>query len=122
MIDDEQQIVNMFWKYLTGMGFYVTGVTGSIDALKIFREQPDSFHLVITDLTMPQMSGERLAEEIIKIRPDIPIIMCTGYTSDIINEENMKAAGIRKLIRKPVSVAEITEAIREVLFPPETER
>ncbi len=118
VIDDEQQIVNIFWKRLTGIGFCVTGVTSSIEALKVFREQPDSFDLVITDLTMPQMTGDRLAQEIFRIRPDIPIIMCTGYTSDIINEEKMKAMGIRKLIRKPLSVSEITEAIREVLRLP----
>ncbi len=115
VIDDEQPIVSMFWQKLTNMGFYVTGVTSSIEALKIFREQPDSFHFVITDFTMPQMTGERLAEEMLRIRPDIPIMLCTGYASDIISEEKMKTIGIRKMIRKPVSTAEMTEAIREVL-------
>jgi two-component system, cell cycle sensor histidine kinase and response regulator CckA len=78
VVDDDEVIVNMFHNGLTRAGYFVEGVLSSVAALKKFIEEPDKFHLILTDLEMPVMMGNELAEEIQKIRPDIPIILCSG--------------------------------------------
>ena len=88
-----------------------------MEALEIFRPEPDEFDVVITDQTMPYMTGEILAQEMLRIRPDIPIILCTGF-SEVIEEEDAKALGIREFILKPFSIAEIAERIQKALKRP----
>jgi CheY-like chemotaxis protein len=88
-----------------------------MEALEIFRPEPDEFDVVITDQTMPYMTGEKLAQEMLRIRPDIPIILCTGF-SEVIEEEDAKALGIREFILKPFSIAEIAERIQKALKRP----
>jgi len=82
--------------------------------LELFKENKDRFDLVITDMTMPQMTGEKLAEKLMQVRPDIPVILCTGF-SFLIDEQKTLAMGIRAFISKPILKREIAEVIRKVL-------
>jgi DNA-binding NtrC family response regulator len=99
---------------LERLGYKVTTRAGSLDALTVFQADPLKFDMIITDMTMPNMTGDQLACEIIKIRPEIPIILCTGF-SEYMNNEKAKSMGIRKFVLKPVSMEEIATAIRDVL-------
>ncbi len=100
-VDDEENLVLLGKDMLTGLGYEVVGRTSSVEALEVFRVKPRYFDLVITDMTMPNMTGVDLAKDILMIRPDIPIILCTGF-SDMISEEKAKNIGIRKFIMKPL--------------------
>lgn len=113
-VDDEKALVDMIKQMIESLGYKVAGRTSSIEALEAFRAQPDKFDLVITDQTMPNMTGEMLARKLLRIRPDIPIILCTGY-SESITKEKVKAMGIRELIMKPVVRSELARIIRDVL-------
>ena len=86
----------------------------SIEALELFRAEPDRFDLVITDMTMPHMTGDKLAKELIKIRPDIPIILCTGH-SRLVSEKKAKEIGIKAFVMKPILRRTIAETVRGVL-------
>jgi CheY-like chemotaxis protein len=85
-----------------------------MEALELFRTKPDRFELIITDMTMPNMTGETLAREIMKIRNEMPIILCTGF-SERISEEKAKALGIRKFLMKPLVLREFAKTIRQAL-------
>ncbi len=113
-VDDEPFQVDIGKQMLERLGYKVTATTKSIEALEIFRENPEKFDLVITDMTMPNMTGDQLAEILRSIRPDIPIIVCTGY-SEKITDEKAKKIGIKGLIMKPVVMREIAMIIREAL-------
>jgi PAS domain S-box-containing protein len=114
LVDDEAPIISMVKQQLERMGYRVTARTASLDAIEIFKKQPDRFDLVITDLTMPNMTGDRLTRKIKQVRPDIPVILCTGF-SDKINPEKAAAMGIDAYILKPVIRKDIDAAIRRVL-------
>ena len=107
-------MVDIGVQLLEHLGYRVVARTSSIEALEAFRSQPEKFDLVMSDQTMPNMTGEMLAKELIRIRPDIPIVLCTGY-SEMITEEKATALGIKKLIMKPFVIREMSEAIRQVL-------
>ena len=92
----------------------VQSTTDSLEALEIFRRNPAAFDLVITDQTMPHMTGTELAQELAGLRSDIPIILCTGY-SEIVDRDTAKELGIRALLTKPVSRSELSETIRRAL-------
>ena len=96
------------------LGYKVTTRTNSTEALEDFRLQPDIFDLVITDMTMPKMTGDKLAVELIKIRPDIPIILCTGF-SELITKEKAENMGIKGFVMKPMLMPEIGIKIRQML-------
>ena len=113
-VDDEKSLVDMATQMLTRIGYEVVGKTDSTEALEIFQANPDKFGLVITDQTMPKMEGTELAGKLMNTRPDIPIILCTGY-SESVNSESVKALGIRKLVMKPVNWEEISKIIRKIL-------
>lgn len=113
-VDDEVEIVESAREILEDLGYQVESENSPVEALRMFREQPDRFSLVITDMTMPRMTGERLARELLRIRSDIPIIMCTGY-GELINGERAKEAGIKEIIMKPARISNVAEAIRRVL-------
>lgn len=113
-IDDEEMLVEMGRTMLERLGYRVTVRTNSIDALATFQNQPDFFDLVITDQTMPGMTGSDLSRRILQIRPDIPIILCTGY-SNLISEEQAQSLGIKGFAMKPLSKKEIAKLIRKVL-------
>ena len=113
-VDDEKAIVNIGQQLLQSLGYKITTRTSSIEALELFRRRADCFDLVITDMTMPNMSGDKLAGELIRIRPDIPVILCTGYSSRISPEQAL-VLGIRAFVSKPVLKKEYAETIRKVL-------
>jgi len=113
-IDDEPAIVDIAKGMLEHLGYKVEARTSPIEALAAFKVLSGKFDLIISDMTMPKMTGDELAKELMAIRPDIPIILCTGF-SEHINEEQAKAIGIRKLIMKPFVMREMAEAIRQVL-------
>jgi signal transduction histidine kinase/ActR/RegA family two-component response regulator len=114
LVDDEPQIVDMEKQVLERLGYRVTALSSSLEALNTFTRQPDQFDLVITDMTMPQMSGDRLAHRLWDIRPDLPVILCTGY-NEMISEDKATAMGIRKFLLKPVDKDELAVAIRAAL-------
>lgn len=114
IVDDEEMIVEMEKQMLERLGYHVTPLTGSLEALAIFKENPDAFDLVITDMTMPRMTGIQLANELKSIRPDIPVIICSGF-SDQINSDTSKAMGIQGYLIKPVIKRELAATIRAVL-------
>ncbi|NVM22504.1 MAG: PAS domain S-box protein [Desulfobacterales bacterium] len=113
-VDDEELIVDLGQRMLESLGYEVVAKTNSMEAMEIFHAKPERFDLVITDQTMPDMTGTRMAEELMRIRPDIPIILCTGY-SEIITPEEVKEIGIREFVMKPLVMRNIAETIRRVL-------
>ncbi|HYA15677.1 MAG TPA: PAS domain S-box protein, partial [Syntrophales bacterium] len=113
-IDDEEILANLGKEMLESIGYDVTTRTSSLAALETFRADPYVFDLVITDTTMPGMTGLELATEMMAIRSDIPIILCTGF-SELTNEKKIKEAGIRELVMKPYVLMNLTKTIRKVL-------
>ena len=113
-VDDEELIVGIGHQILERLGYKVESTTSPIDALELFRSKPDQFDLVITDLTMPKMTGDKLVKEILKIQPDIPIILCTGF-SEKIDEKKAKAIGVADYIEKPLDMRDYAMKIRKVL-------
>ena len=113
-IDDEPSIVSMGKQILSNLGYTVVTVTGSRAALELFQANPNKFHLVVTDMTMPDLTGDVLAREILKIRPQVPVVLCTGY-SERITEEKALALGIRRLVMKPFDRADFAKIVRNVL-------
>lgn len=113
-VDDEPSIVAMAKRMIENLGYSVLSTTSSVEALDLFREGSGDFDLVITDLTMPKMTGEQLAGELTRIRRDIPIIICTGY-SNTLTEGKETQPGIRAVVTKPLITHEIARTIRDVL-------
>jgi PAS domain S-box-containing protein len=113
-VDDEEIIVQSMRNMLERLGYKVTTVTESEEALKLFSGKPSEFDLVITDQTMPGMTGQELGKEFMRIRPDIPVILCTGY-SDMISSEKATAMGFRGFVMKPFTLRESAELVRRVL-------
>jgi signal transduction histidine kinase/CheY-like chemotaxis protein len=114
LIDDEEQIVSMEQQMLENLGYQVTARTDSEEALHEFSQQPQNFDLVITDMTMPHMTGDQLAKKLLDIKPNIPVILCTGFNEDI-TEEKALAMGIQKFVMKPVIKNDLATTIRSVL-------
>ncbi len=114
LVDDEKVVVDVVQQMLERLGYQVTVRTSSIEALEVFRESKDKFDLVITDLTMPNMTGDKLAGELMNIRPDIPIILCTGF-SEMMSKEKTEALGIKGFLMKPIVKNDLTKTVREVL-------
>ena len=114
LVDDEEQIVAMEQQMLENLGYRVTARTDSAEALKVFAEHPQNFDLVITDMTMPHMTGDQLAQKMLDIEPNIPVILCTGF-NQVITEEKALAMGIQKFVMKPVVKKELATTIRTVL-------
>ena len=113
-VDDEDFQADIGKRMLERIGYRVTAKTSSVEAFELFRQSPDEFDLVITDMTMPNMTGDVLARKIIAIRPDIPIIVCTGY-SERINSDIVKEIGIRELAMKPVVMKDIAQMVERIL-------
>jgi len=108
-------------KLLERLGYEVVGRTSSVEALELFRAKPESFDLVITDMTMPNMTGDKLAQELMGIRPDIPVILCTGF-SERITEEKAKALGIREFVLKPLVMQDLAMSMRRALMAKKKEK
>ena len=113
-VDDEKSLVRLYEEWLEHSGFETVGMTNALDALELFREQPDRFDLVITDLTMPGISGVELAEELQHLVPRVPIVLCTGFSETVIPEE-MAEVGICKVLTKPVSFDRLMYTIQDIL-------
>lgn len=113
-VDDEETIVHLGKELLTQLGYTVDVYTSSVEALNVFREDPHRFDLVITDQTMPALTGEALSRELLRIRPDLPIILCTGF-SHVISAEKAKALGIQAYLMKPLAIRDLVPIIRHVL-------
>ena len=113
-VDDEEMLVALGQETLTHLGYNVVTCTRSPEALEVFRAAPQSFDLVITDYTMPTITGEVLARELRRIRSDIPIILCTGF-GDAMTAQRARALGIDGLVLKPWRVHDLSLAIRQAL-------
>lgn len=113
-VDDEPAIVDMAEKVLTNLGYTVSGYTSSSEALLAFARNSDKYDLVITDMTMPHMNGDRFARELLSLKADIPIIICTGFSEQITEEEALKI-GISSYIMKPVVMKTLAITVRNAL-------
>jgi CheY-like chemotaxis protein len=113
-VDDEPALANVGKLILESLGYNVETRTSSIEALELFKNQPDRFDLVITDMTMPNMTGEDLAQELMCTKPNIPIILCTGFSAKI-DEQKASAMGIRAFVLKPIVRRGIATTVRKVL-------
>ncbi|MFO7749962.1 MAG: PAS domain S-box protein [Desulfobacteraceae bacterium] len=114
VVDDEVPIIRLEEFLLRKLGYEVTSRTGSVDALEKFKMDPYAFDLVLTDMSMPNMTGEKLAREIISIRPEIPVILCTGF-SERIDEQKAEAAGVKAFLMKPILNRVLAQTLRRVL-------
>jgi len=114
LVDDEKFILDMTEDILVRLGYTVSKFQQPIEALSVFREDPEAFDIVISDMTMPKMTGKTLAKELITLSCDIPIIICTGY-SELIDGKSAKELNISAVIMKPIRVAELARIVRDVL-------
>jgi CheY-like chemotaxis protein len=114
LIDDEESLVEIGAEILGLFGYRVTAKTNSLEAFEAFKKNPDNFDLVITDQTMPNMSGTELAVELLKIRSDIPIVLCTGYSSKI-SDDMIKEIGIADYFMKPFDTEQLALIVRKTL-------
>lgn len=113
-VDDEVALVRMATKLLEKSGYRVVGQNNPLEALELFKSDPNRFDLVITDMTMPYMTGKQLVKALQDIRPDVPIIMCTGY-SEKISSEKAQMMGIQAFLRKPLSYNDLTKNVRKAI-------
>ena len=113
-VDDDPSLFRLGKRRLEGLGYAVEGSTDSSEALTIFKNSPDAFDLIITDMDMPHMTGDQLAVEILKVRPKMPIMLCTGY-SEKISEEKAREIGICSFVMKPQDLKDFAVSVRKAL-------
>jgi len=116
-VDDEQAIVKLITRSLKILGYKISGKTSSVEALKEFQENPYEFDIVISDMTMPNLLGTQLIGEIRKIRPDIPVILCSGYSKEIIDDQ-IRELNISEYVNKPILIEELSKKIRKIFDNP----
>jgi PAS domain S-box-containing protein len=114
LVDDEKAITKMNKRFLDGLGYKTVELNDSNEALKLFENNPDQFDLIVTDMTMPNMTGDKLAAKILEIRENIPVILCTGY-SKILSKEEAKKTGLSAYIEKPIDKVKFSQTIRQIL-------
>ncbi|MBU4117524.1 MAG: response regulator, partial [Proteobacteria bacterium] len=114
LVDDDEIISTMLQQVLRSLGYQVTSCNNSLDALACIVREPTAFDLLITDMTMPNLTGYQLAQKVLAIRSNLPIILCTGF-SELINKEQAQALGIRAYLMKPILVQELGLTVRKVL-------
>ncbi len=114
LVDDEKDLVAIGSEMLQRLGYRVTAIIGSTDALEAFKQDPFHFDVVVTDYNMPGLSGDQLARQMLSIRRDTPIIVCTGF-SEVFDQQRAQAIGIRQTLMKPVTMQAMAHAVREVL-------
>ena len=114
VVDDEEQVLSIMTSMLTGLGYRVTGKSSSQEALLLFMEASYDFDLLITDYIMPQLTGVDLCAQVKKVRPDMPVILCTGY-SDQIGEEVLRRTGVDEYFLKPVTLQGLAQVVRRGL-------
>lgn len=113
-IDDEEPLVLLAIRHLKRLGYEITGATSAEQALETFRQEPQAFSAVMTDLNMPGMSGLDLAKKVLAVRGDVPMIVASGFVSDELRSE-AEAAGIRHVVYKPSTVEELAELVHQIL-------
>ena len=116
-VDDEEVLVTVGVEMLKDLGYQAVGTTSATHALELFVAEPQRFDLIITDMTMPDLTGDQLAAKVLDYRSDIPIIICTGYSKRM-SAERAKALGIQAFLMKPMSVQKLSRTIREILDQP----
>ena len=114
LVDDEEAVAGLEKRMLERLGYKVVMRTASLEAFEAFRSNPKSFELVISDMSMPNMTGDRLAKQILEMSPDIPIILCTGF-SERINQNKADSIGVKALLMKPVAMSDLSQIVRNVL-------
>ncbi len=114
IVEDEPMVSRVYKRFLEKMGYVVTVCSDGYDALALFKKNPNQFDLVLTDQAMPNMTGKQLTKELLAIRPDLPVLLSTGY-SDVITEEEAQELGIRKYLMKPVKLENLKQEIDECL-------
>jgi DNA-binding NtrC family response regulator len=113
IVDDEEALVRLVSIKLKLSGYEVTGAEDPREALDLFKAWPQYWDLVITDMVMPGMSGMDLAKEILDVRPDLPIILCSGYSS--LSVQDALASGIFKYMQKPLDFNELVDVVQEAI-------
>jgi CheY-like chemotaxis protein len=119
-VDDEMMLAGIGQEMLKKLGYDVVARTSPVEALELFKAKPGHFDLVVTDQTMPGMTGDALARELMRIRPGLPIIICTGYSQSI-DERKAAEMGIRGFVMKPILIHQIAAAVRRALELPQSE-
>lgn len=114
LVDDEDENITLIKEILTKYGYTVDVFTNGVQAWQEFQKQPDKYDLIITDMTMPFMTGAELAQKIIGVRPKVPVILFTGY-SEMINRGKSMAIGIKEFIQKPMAMNQLLKSVRQVL-------
>jgi CheY-like chemotaxis protein len=114
LVDDEKEVMETFKQMLTYLGYSVFSTTSGVEALDVFHKAPDQFDLLITDQTMPKMTGIQLTSEVKRIRPSLPVILCSGF-GDVFHSEETRRVGVQDLIVKPLTASEIAQKVRQVL-------
>ena len=114
LLDDEEATLGVEKTMLKKLGYNVHAFNNPQEALNRFSEQPDMFDLIVTDMTMPVMTGDRFSRNVLGIRPDMPIILCTGY-SEAITEDMAKKIGIRAFVMKPLEMKKFAVLLRKIL-------
>jgi PAS domain S-box-containing protein len=113
-VDDEAALARLGEKMLGSLGYRATATTSSVEALERFRAEPEGFDCVITDQTLPRMTGAGLAAELLRLRPDLPVILCTGH-SELIDERGARQLGVREFLLKPLELKDLARAVAGVL-------
>lgn len=113
LVDDEPLVTNVMSQMLKRLGYEITSINDSRQALEVFHNTPDTFDMLISDLTMPGLTGDQLAEKILAEAPDLPVLICSGY-SDALSESQIKEIGIKALVMKPVVLPELSQTIRNI--------
>ncbi len=116
LVDDEDSLAQMGKRMLDYLGYEVTVRTSSVEALELFRSRSADFDLLLTDQTMPNMTGLELCRRILEIRPEMPALICTGF-SEVLTDEIVAKAGIRKLLMKPLAIHDLGDAVAAALEP-----
>ena len=112
-VDDELTLTEIVKKMLERLGYDVVAKSSSVEALEAFQAQPENFDLIIADQTMPHITGVALANEVNRIRPELPIILCTGMMDS--QKLDKKTAGIREILTKPVTISKLAQVVRQTL-------
>jgi DNA-binding NtrC family response regulator len=114
VVDDEESLVGVITRGLAKLGYQARGISGSRKALADIQEDPQGVDLLLTDLTMPEMTGLELAQEALKVRPDLPIVLITGYGEEM-TPEKARGLGFGEYLLKPVPTRQLAETVRRVL-------
>lgn len=114
LVDDDKKVAVMETHMLEKLGYKVTCFTGSLNAANVFNSNPDLFDIIVTDMTMPDLTGIQLAGKIHEVRPDVPVILCTGY-GDSIDENKFELSTVKWVLKKPVVIKELSHILRQAL-------